>query len=54
MVDSCMNCKACKRGEEQMCSKQVATYGGKDNGSGRAASPTGYTLGGYTRTSTLL
>ena len=50
MVDSCMRCKACKRGEEQKCTKQVATYGGKDNGSGRALSPTGYTLGGYTST----
>jgi len=50
MVDSCRECKACKRGEEQMCIKQVATYQGKDFGSGRAATfPTGgKTLGGYT------
>jgi D-arabinose 1-dehydrogenase-like Zn-dependent alcohol dehydrogenase len=48
MVDSCKKCSACKRGEEQMCSKQVGTYNGKDNGSGRAASPLGYTIGGYT------
>jgi uncharacterized zinc-type alcohol dehydrogenase-like protein len=51
MVDSCMNCAACKRGEEQMCTKQVGTYGGKDNGSGRAATGPGaprHTLGGYT------
>ena len=37
MVDSCRKCKACKRGEEQMCMKQVATYQGKDFGGGRAA-----------------
>jgi uncharacterized zinc-type alcohol dehydrogenase-like protein len=56
MVDSCMNCSACQRGEEQKCSKQVGTYGAKDNGSGRAATgPVGggtmtpaHTIGGYT------
>lgn len=26
MVDSCQSCAACRRGEEQMCSKQVGTY----------------------------
>jgi hypothetical protein len=49
MVDSCLTCAACKRGEEQMCSKQVATYNGKDF-SGRAATGPGapqHTLGGY-------
>ena len=51
MVDSCLTCAACRRGEEQMCSKQTATYNGKDNGSGRAAPGPGapaHTLGGYT------
>ncbi len=53
MVDSCLECAACKRGEEQMCSKQTATYNGKDNGSGRAATgrsagTPNFTLGGYT------
>ena len=50
MVDSCQACAACKRGEEQMCTKQVSTYGGVDK-SGRAASGPGapaHTLGGYT------
>ena len=50
MVDSCLNCAACLRGEEQMCAKQVSTYNGKDF-SGRAASGPGapaHTLGGYT------
>ncbi len=50
MVDSCLECKACKRGEEQMCLKQTPTYNGKDNGSGRAAPGPGspeQTLGGY-------
>lgn len=49
MVDSCLTCAACKRGEEQKCSKQVATYNGKDF-SGRAATGPGapqHTLGGY-------
>jgi alcohol dehydrogenase (NADP+) len=50
MVDSCLSCAACLRGEEQKCSKQVSTYNGKDNGSGRAAvfPPGSATLGGYT------
>jgi len=53
MVDSCLSCAACLRGEEQMCSKQTATYNGKDNGSGRAATgraagTPAHTLGGYT------
>ena len=55
MVDSCLNCSACKRGEEQKCSKQVGTYGA-NNKNGRAATgPVGgatltpaHTLGGYT------
>ena len=50
MVDSCLSCTACKRGEEQKCSQQVATYNGKDR-SGRAAYGPGapqHTLGGYT------
>jgi uncharacterized zinc-type alcohol dehydrogenase-like protein len=49
MVDSCGTCGACRRGEEQKCIKQVATYNGKDR-SGRAATHPagGHTLGGYT------
>lgn len=48
MVDSCMECSQCKAGEEQKCKKgQIATYGAADK-YGRAASPAGYTLGGYT------
>lgn len=48
MVDSCQECAACKRGEEQMCKKQVATYNGVDF-SGRAAQPgRKTTIGGYT------
>ena len=52
MVDSCLKCAACKRGEEQKCTKQVGTYNAKDNGSGRAqtAPSGGHTLGGYTTT----
>ena len=50
MVDSCLSCKNCLAGEEQKCSKQVSTYQGKDNGSGRGASypPGSKSLGGYT------
>jgi uncharacterized zinc-type alcohol dehydrogenase-like protein len=50
MVDSCLECAACLRGEEQKCMKQVMTYGGQDR-SGRAAYGPGapeHTLGGYT------
>ena len=49
MVDSCNACAACKRGEEQMCSKQVGTYNGK-KAKGRSATfpEGGHTLGGYT------
>lgn len=50
MVDSCQECSACKSGNEQHCKKQVGTYNGKDNGSGRASTfPAGKrTMGGYT------
>ena len=48
MVDSCLECSQCKAGEEQKCKKNnTATYGAKDL-HGRAGSPCGYTLGGYT------
>jgi len=49
MVDSCLKCKNCRAGEEQKCSKQVATYAGKDNGSGRAQTypANTQTIGGY-------
>ena len=30
MVDSCMKCSDCLKGEAQRCAKQVATYQGKD------------------------
>jgi D-arabinose 1-dehydrogenase-like Zn-dependent alcohol dehydrogenase len=50
MVDACLECAACKRGEEQKCSKgNIATYNGR-NKHGRAATfpEGGATLGGYT------
>lgn len=49
MVDSCMECAACKRGEEQMCTKQTATYNDHPGKGGRSdSSPAGSrTLGGY-------
>lgn len=49
MVDSCLECKDCLAGNEQLCSKQVATYQGKDV-SGRAAMADKkmLTCGGYT------
>jgi len=49
MVDSCLTCKSCRAGEEQKCRKQVATYQGKDNGSGRAQTypANTQTIGGY-------
>jgi len=49
MVDSCLNCAACNHGEEQMCVKQVGTYGGKDLNGRAATYPKGQrTVGGYT------
>jgi D-arabinose 1-dehydrogenase-like Zn-dependent alcohol dehydrogenase len=50
LVDSCLSCDACLRGQEQNCSKgSTSTYNGRDK-HGRAASfPVGsQTLGGYT------
>lgn len=48
LVDSCGRCAACVAGEQQKCRRgMVATYGSRDT-HGRAASPCGYTLGGYT------
>jgi len=47
LVDSCFECNACQRGEENNCKKQVFTYNGRD-WSGRAATPgRKTTLGGY-------
>eukprot|EP00929_Paragymnodinium_shiwhaense_P021891 TRINITY_DN1414_c0_g2_i1.p1 TRINITY_DN1414_c0_g2~~TRINITY_DN1414_c0_g2_i1.p1 ORF type:complete len:426 (+),score=76.44 TRINITY_DN1414_c0_g2_i1:99-1376(+) len=48
MVDACLNCKDCKKGEEQKCLKQVGTYNADDH-SGRAATfpEGGKTKGGY-------
>lgn len=54
LVGGCLNCSACRAGEEQKCLKGTPTYGGdvptvcNDTPAGMAASPTGYTLGGYT------
>jgi alcohol dehydrogenase (NADP+)/uncharacterized zinc-type alcohol dehydrogenase-like protein len=44
MVDSCMECDSCKRGEEHHCERtgMVGTYGAPDK-----TSPTGITQGGY-------
>jgi D-arabinose 1-dehydrogenase-like Zn-dependent alcohol dehydrogenase len=50
MVDACLACAACLRGEEQKCAKgQTATYNGQ-NKHGRATTfpAGGATLGGYT------
>jgi D-arabinose 1-dehydrogenase-like Zn-dependent alcohol dehydrogenase len=48
LVDACLECSACRAGEENNCKRSVSTYGARDKGSGRAATPCGYTLGGYT------
>ena len=51
MVDSCLNCSACRSGEEQLCSKQTATYNGANrNGRAGVFPPGSQTLGGYTKT----
>lgn len=50
MVDSCLECRQCKAGDEQYCAKgNTLTYNGKD-GFGRVPSPEGMpeqTFGGY-------
>jgi uncharacterized zinc-type alcohol dehydrogenase-like protein len=49
MVDSCLKCAACLRGDEQLCSAQVATYGAAPTPrSAVPASAPQHTLGGYT------
>lgn len=51
IVDSCLNCAACKRGEEQMCSGggMTGTYSGKPIHGRADTVPAGSrTLGGYT------
>jgi D-arabinose 1-dehydrogenase-like Zn-dependent alcohol dehydrogenase len=50
MVDSCLECAACKRGEEQMCTGggNVGTYNGRDKHGRAAQFPAGGpTVGGY-------
>ncbi|MCB0792524.1 MAG: NAD(P)-dependent alcohol dehydrogenase [Flavobacteriales bacterium] len=44
MVDSCMHCDSCRKGDEQHCETTgfVGTYGAR-----QASSPTGITQGGY-------
>eukprot|EP00933_Yihiella_yeosuensis_P066190 TRINITY_DN7032_c0_g1_i2.p1 TRINITY_DN7032_c0_g1~~TRINITY_DN7032_c0_g1_i2.p1 ORF type:complete len:403 (-),score=73.44 TRINITY_DN7032_c0_g1_i2:551-1759(-) len=50
MVDSCMNCVACTRGDENYCRKQnTGTYQADDNHGRAATYPAGgKTMGGYT------
>ena len=50
MVDACLKCAACERGEEQKCAKKnVATYNGHDKfGRAQTFPLGGATLGGYT------
>jgi len=51
MVDACLECDNCKKGEEQWCSKKnVGTYGASDRHGRAATSPVGgHTLGGYSQ-----
>jgi len=49
MVDSCMSCAACKRGDEQLCSRQTGTYNAVPKNGRADTVPAGSaTLGGYT------
>lgn len=50
LVDACLECTQCLRGEEQKCSKSVGTYGKAVKEGARAFTPGGHTLGGYTKT----
>jgi D-arabinose 1-dehydrogenase-like Zn-dependent alcohol dehydrogenase len=47
MVDSCMDCRYCKRGDEQFCATgSTFTYGGVST-YGRCGPPGKPTIGGY-------
>jgi len=48
MVDSCGTCKECRKGEEQMCMKQVGTYCAPATERAQTFPAGGHTLGGYT------
>lgn len=45
LVGSCLNCRACKKGQENECLHLVQTYGTSVS---KKQSPVGHTLGGYT------
>lgn len=49
MVDACLKCASCQKGDENYCKKQnTATYQGQDNHGRAATYPTGgRTMGGY-------
>lgn len=50
MVDSCLECSSCKKGDENWCKKQVGTYGALDMNGRAAQVPAGcQTLGGYAK-----
>jgi hypothetical protein len=51
IVDSCLECDQCKKGEEQWCKKKiVGTYGARDRHGRAATYPVGgHTLGGYSQ-----
>ncbi len=53
IVDSCLDCPACERSEEQYCSKEFTmTYDYKTK-HGHIKTNTGYTLGGYSKKMTI-
>eukprot|EP00938_MAST-03A_sp_MAST-3A-sp1_P000174 g174.t1 len=51
MVDSCLQCDQCMKGEEQWCTKKITgTYGSRDRHGRAATYPVGgHTLGGYSQ-----
>ena len=53
IVDSCMNCKLCRAGEEQFCENGMTnTYGGEIK-HGHIKTNTGWTFGGYSGSQTV-
>jgi uncharacterized zinc-type alcohol dehydrogenase-like protein len=53
-VDSCLECKPCKGGDENGCEKfPTFTFAGNANAFGRIATDTGHTQGGYSKSMTV-
>jgi len=53
-VDSCLNCRPCKAGDENGCEKHATfTFSGNASSHGRIATDSGHTQGGYSKRMTV-